>query len=82
MSHATRVSSSRQLAACLLIAMLSACSTLQVGSDFDRSANFSGLHRFSIMQRKHEDVQNPLVVTRANAIRLGAVNEGVRPHKR
>jgi hypothetical protein len=65
MSHATRVTSLRQIAACLWITMVGACSTLQVGSDFDRSANFSGLHQFSIMQRKHEDVQNPLVVTRA-----------------
>jgi hypothetical protein len=50
--------------------MLPACSTLQVGSDYDRAASFAGLHTFSIMQREHKDAHNPLVVTRTeDAIR-------------
>jgi hypothetical protein len=70
MSHAIKAGPWRRIALSLVVSTLAACSTLQVGSDFDRSAGFSGLHQFSIMQRKHEAVQNPLVVSRAeDAIR-------------
>jgi uncharacterized protein DUF4136 len=72
----------RQLTLGFGLSMLTACSTLQVGSDFDRSVTFSGYHRFSIMQRKHEDVQNPLVIARAeDAIRLELSAKGYSPAK-
>ena len=54
-----------------------ACSTLQVGSDYDRAASFSGYHTFVIMQREHKSAHNPLVVSRAeDAIRSELVAKG------
>ncbi len=44
---------------------LAACATMRVGSDYDRQANFSNYHTFTLMQRQHPNVQNPLVVSRA-----------------
>lgn len=50
----------------LLIAVtLAGCTTLQVGSDYDRSASFANFHTFTIMQRAHRGAHNPLVVSRA-----------------
>jgi len=49
----------------LIALTLSACTTLQVGSDFDRSANFSGYHTFAWMPRERYGSSNPLVVQRA-----------------
>jgi hypothetical protein len=61
----------------LIASILSACTTLQVGSDYDRSANFAGYHSFSIMQRKHEGAHNPLVAARAeDAIRSELLTRG------
>jgi hypothetical protein len=43
------------------------CTTLQVGSDYDRSASFSGLHTFAVMKREHHGpsgMHNPLVTQR------------------
>lgn len=48
----------------VLALLLAACETLRVGSDYDRSADFSRYHTFTLMPRHHEDVSNPLVVQR------------------
>jgi hypothetical protein len=45
--------------------LLAACATVQVASDYDRSANFSTYHTFTLMQRQHRGILNPLVTTRA-----------------
>lgn len=56
---------------------LQSCATMQVGSDFDRSATFSGYHAFSWMVREHHGSQNPLVVQRArDAIQAALTNKG------
>jgi Domain of unknown function (DUF4136) len=61
----------------LIALMSSACATLQVGSDFDRSANFSAYHTFSWMQRDRYGSRNPLVVQRAqDAIQAELVHKG------
>lgn len=52
------------LAAVVMLA--SACTTLQVGSDYDHAANFQGYKTFTVMQRKHQSVSNPLVAVRAS----------------
>lgn len=50
---------------CWLVVFAStSCTTLRVGSDFDRNANFSSYHTFTIMPRQHTGVHNPLVVSR------------------
>ncbi len=48
-----------------LALLLSACTTLQVGSDHDPAANFQTYKTFTLMLRKHSGVSNPLVATRA-----------------
>ncbi len=53
------------LASVIALALLQACTTLRVGSDFDRKAVFSGYHSFALMQREHRGSSNPLVVQRA-----------------
>jgi hypothetical protein len=47
--------------------VLGACATLQVGSDYDRTANFANYHTFALMRRPHRDAdsRNPLVIQRA-----------------
>jgi len=61
----------------LIALTLSACTTLQVGSDFDRSANFSGYHTFAWMLRERYGSSNPLVVQRAqDAIQAELVHKG------
>jgi Domain of unknown function (DUF4136) len=63
------------LVCCVLI--LSACSTLQVGSDRDSAANFSNYKSFSLMQRPHTGVSNPLVPVRvSDAIKADLVSKG------
>lgn len=64
---------------CLLTAaaLLASCTTMQVGSDYDRAVSFAGYHSFTIMQRDHTGVQNPLVPTRTeDAIRRELVSKG------
>ncbi len=59
--------------------LLAACSTLQVGSDYDRTASFSSYHAFTLMQRDHPGVDNPLVVQRTeDAIRADLISRGYR----
>jgi len=57
--------------------LLQSCATIQVGSDFDRSASFSGYHSFSWMAREHHGSHNPLVAQRArDAIQAELANKG------
>ena len=45
------------------------CATVQVGSDYDRSASFTNYHSFTLMKREHHGTNsatNPLVVQRAD----------------
>jgi hypothetical protein len=54
------------LAAALTI--IGGCATVQVGSDYDRSANLANYHSFALMKREHHGTNaatNPLVVQRA-----------------
>jgi len=56
---------------------LAACATLQVGSDYDRSASFSGYHYFTWLPRERYGTSNPLVVQRAHdAIQARLTQEG------
>lgn len=50
---------------CVLAVTLASCSTLKVGYDFDRQASFASYHTFTMMQRQHPRVRNPLIVARA-----------------
>ncbi len=43
---------------------LAACTTVQVNSDFDRSADFSSYHSFTLVSRAHPGIKNPLVAQR------------------
>ena len=49
--------------ACVIV--LSACSTLRVGEDFDHQASFTRYHSYNLMEREHHGTANPLVVQRA-----------------
>jgi hypothetical protein len=60
----TRVLPRLHLAWLGVLVLLAACETLRTGSDFDRTATFAGLHSFTIMQRPHVQLPNPLVVQR------------------
>jgi hypothetical protein len=54
-----------RLSALALIAIwLSACATLRVGSDFDRTASFSGYHAFAFLPQQRHNSRNPLVTQR------------------
>ena len=56
----------RFAAVAIVLLLASACSTLQVGSDYDRAARFQGYKTFTIMQREHHGSSNPLVAVRAS----------------
>jgi Domain of unknown function (DUF4136) len=63
MSHVTAQlarAASGLSAACLI----AACTTLHVGNDYDRTANFGTYHTFTLLQREHPGIPNPLVATR------------------
>jgi Domain of unknown function (DUF4136) len=66
------------LSTAALMLTLAACSTLQVGSDYDHSATFSAFHTFSFMQRDHsKGVHNPLVAQRIqDAIKADLTSRG------
>jgi len=56
---------------------LAGCTSLRVGNDYDRSASFSGFHRFAWMPREHHGATNPLVVQRAHdAIQMELTRKG------
>ena len=67
----------RSLPALALLLTLSACSTLRVGSDYDRSADFSAYHTFLWMPRAQYGTRNPLVAARArDAIQTELLQKG------
>ncbi len=71
----------RLRAACWVVASaalsLVACTTLQVGSDFDRAASFSGYHSFTLLPRTEHGTHNPLVAQRAqDAIQAEMTRKG------
>lgn len=43
---------------------LSACETMRVGNNYDRSANFADYHTFTWLPRSEYGVRNPLVIER------------------
>jgi Domain of unknown function (DUF4136) len=45
--------------------LLASCATVQVGSDYDASATFANYHTFTLLQREHTGIPDPLVATRA-----------------
>ena len=53
------------LAVAGMTAVLAGCTSLKVGNDYDRAADFSGFHSFSVMSREHHGSRNPLVTQRA-----------------
>jgi hypothetical protein len=69
--HMTRQNSSASpflLPVVLALTVTAGCSTLRVGSDYDRAAKFSNFHSFALMNRAHHGdgvTSNPLVVQRA-----------------
>jgi hypothetical protein len=50
---------------CIAICWLDACTTVQVGNDYDHAANFASYRTFTLMQREHQGIRNPLVAMRA-----------------
>jgi hypothetical protein len=73
---------SRSGRTCFLLTalILSGCTSLQVGSDYDKAASFAGYHSFAIMRREHTGAHNPLVATRAeDAIRAELIRKGYTP---
>jgi hypothetical protein len=60
--------------------ILSACTTLKVGTDHDPAANFKAYETFTIMQRSHPGMSNPLIATRAgDAIKADLLGKGFVP---
>ena len=46
--------------------LLASCTTTpEIASDYDRSANFATYHTFTLMQREHRGLPNPLMAIRA-----------------
>jgi hypothetical protein len=46
--------------------LLASCATTpEIASDYDRSTNFATYHTFTLMQREHRGIPNPLVAIRA-----------------
>ena len=59
------------------VLMLSACTTLKVGTDHDPAAGFQAYKTFTIMQRSHPGISNPLIATRAaDAIKADLLSKG------
>jgi Domain of unknown function (DUF4136) len=62
------------------ITVIGGCATVQVGSDYDRSASFATYHSFTLMKREHHGTNpatNPLVVQRAeDAIKAELTRKG------
>ena len=80
------VTGPRTVTAAMLVAAgaaLAACSTLQVGSDYDKSAGFSNYHTFTLMHREHHNRHadtNPLIVQRAeDDIKAQLTAKGYQP---
>jgi len=61
----------------LSIVLLASCSTLRVGSDYDRNASFTAYHGFAWLPREHHGSANPLVMQRArDAIQAELTQKG------
>ena len=56
----------RFAAVAIVLLLASACTTLQVGSDYDHAATFHRYKTFTVMQRAHHGSSNPLVAVRAS----------------
>jgi hypothetical protein len=79
MTTAQAVRHTTRGAAVLLVVMLGACSTLRVGSDYDRTAGFAAYHVFAVMHRQHHGAHNPLVPQRVeDDIKSDLVAKGYR----
>jgi len=64
----------------LLPLVCAGCASLQVGSDYDKSAQFSTYHTFTLMHRDDHGARNPLVAQRVeDAIRQDLISKGYRP---
>jgi hypothetical protein len=74
------VRTARAAAVTAVVLAATGCATLQVGSDYDRSANFANYHTFTLMPRQHHSTKgmdNPLVVQRAeDAIKAELARKG------
>ena len=67
----------RHLTITFCVLILTACSTLRVGSDHDPGTNFTTYKTFTIMQRPHNGVSNPLVPVRvSDAIKAELLSKG------
>jgi hypothetical protein len=74
------VRSARSAGLFAVLLVVTGCATVQVGSDYDRSASFSNLHTFTLMHRQHHaqgGMSNPLVVQRTeDAIKAEMARKG------
>lgn len=61
-----------------VLVVLAGCQTpIRAGSDYDRAASFSSFRNFTIMQREHRQITNPLAVQRTqDAIRRNLQSRG------
>jgi len=70
------------LAIASVLTAMGGCATVQVGSDYDRSASFVNYYSFTLMKREHHGTNpatNPLVVQRAeDAIKAELERRGYR----
>jgi Domain of unknown function (DUF4136) len=75
--HLTAAGTLRHMTTIFFALILCACSTLQVGSDHDPGTNFSSYKTFTLMQRSHTGVSNPLVPVRvSDAIKADLLSKG------
>jgi Domain of unknown function (DUF4136) len=75
--HLTHAGTVRHLATILFALILSACSTLQVGTDHDPGTSFNNYKSFTLMQRSHVGVRNPLIPVRvSDAIKADLLTKG------
>ena len=73
----TAAATLRHLTTMFVALSLCACSTLRVGSDHDPGMNFSSYKTFTLMQRPHTSVSNPLVPARvSDAIKANLLSKG------
>ena len=66
MNNTKPVLTSRWVVVAAIAVLLTACASLHVGSDFDRTVNMRDYHTFAWMPRDHHGTSNPLVAQRAH----------------
>ena len=68
----------RWIGVAVSVGLMSGCaSELKVGSDYDPTTTFRNYHTFTLMQREHPGIDNPLVAARvADAIRTDLREKG------